>query len=74
MLITLFTWSHCYMFQPSRGHPQGVLITFHEQGQQTACPNVNTWKSKHIYKLVILTVKYKIVTSVHEYEQFNFNL
>ena len=25
---TLFTLSHCYMFQPSRGHPLGVLIRF----------------------------------------------
>ena len=25
---TLFTLLHCYMFQPSRGHPQGVLIHF----------------------------------------------
>ena len=24
----LFALLHCYMFQPSRGHPQGVLIRF----------------------------------------------
>ena len=26
--ITLFTLLHCYMFQPSRGLPQGILIHF----------------------------------------------
>jgi len=25
---TLFTFLHCYTFQPSSGHPQGVLIYF----------------------------------------------
>jgi len=25
---TLFTLLHCYTFQPSRGHPQGVLTHF----------------------------------------------
>jgi len=28
---TLFTLLHSYMFQPSRGHPQGVLIHFRSQ-------------------------------------------
>ena len=34
--------------------------TFHEQGQQNVCPDVNVWKSKHIYMEVILTIKYEI--------------
>ena len=37
---TLFTLLHCYMFQLSRGHPQGV-DTLHQQGQQNTCPDVN---------------------------------
>jgi hypothetical protein len=68
MLITLLHVSGL------KGPSSGSTDKFHEQVQQITCPNVNIWKSKHIYKLVVLTLKYKIVTSVHEYEQFNFKL
>ena len=38
---TLFTPLHSYIFQPSRGHPQGVLIHFVSRviSQQNTCPN-----------------------------------
>jgi hypothetical protein len=38
---TLFILEHPYTFQPPRDIPQGVLITFCEQGQQNMCPDVN---------------------------------
>jgi len=46
-----------------------ILINFFLQRNSTYFLN-----KPCIYKLVILTVKYKIVTSVHDYEQFNFNI
>jgi hypothetical protein len=32
---TVFTLKQSYMFQPSRGHPQGILIHFMSQGKNT---------------------------------------
>ena len=36
----LFTLLGPYMFQPSTGHPQVVLIPFCEQNRHNTCPDV----------------------------------
>jgi hypothetical protein len=52
MLTSLY--SHCYTLHVSalKGPSDAVC----EQGQQNACPNINIWKSKHIYIEAILAL------------------
>jgi len=46
-------YSHCYTANVSalKGPSLGTTDTFHEQGQQNTCPDVNVWKSKHILSI-----------------------
>jgi hypothetical protein len=47
---TLFMLNRSYIFQPSKGHPQGVLIHFISQVKNYICPDVNDrLKSSALY-------------------------